>query len=147
MDDGPRFFTIEEANQLVSSLEIEFGRIAKARAELGPLIEALGGADASVAILHDGGDPPAGKERDAERLRTLAAEITESVERVNDLGCLVKDVEIGLVDFYAMQDGEPILLCWQFGEPQVAHWHGVEEGFSGRRPIEGVEIERPEFLN
>ena len=147
MDDGPRFFTIEEANQLVSSLEIEFGRIAKARAELGPLIEALGGADASVAILHDGGDPPAGKERDAERLRTLAAEITESVERVNELGCLVKDVEIGLVDFYAMQDGEPILLCWQFGEPAVTHWHGVDEGYAARKPIEGVAVRPPSFLN
>jgi hypothetical protein len=147
MDDGPRFFTIEEANQLVSSLEIEFGRIARARAELGPLIEALGGADASVAILHDGGDPPPGKERDADRLRTLASEITESVERVNELGCLVKDVELGLVDFYAMQDGEPILLCWQFGEPAVTHWHGVDEGYAGRKPIDGVTIRPPSFLN
>ena len=60
---------------------------------------------------------------------------------------VVKDLEAGLVDFYAMQEGEPIFLCWQFGEPQIAHWHGVEEGFSGRRPIEGVEIQPPEFLN
>lgn len=147
MDDGPRFFSIEEANQLVSALEIEFGRIARARSELGPLIEALGGADASVAILHEGGEAPPGKEHDAERLRTLAAEITESVERVNELGCLVKDVELGLVDFYTMQDGEPVLLCWQFGEPAVTHWHGVDEGYAGRKPIEGVALRRPSFLN
>jgi hypothetical protein len=147
MDDGPRFFTIEEANELVSSLEIEFGRIARARAELGPLIEALGGADASVAILHDGEAAPPGRERVADRLRRLAAEITESVERVNEFGCLVKDVELGLVDFYAMQDGEPVFLCWQFGEPAVIHWHGVDEGYAGRKPIEGVSVRPPSFLN
>ena len=147
MDEGPRFFTIEEANELVSSLEIEFGRIARARAELAPLIEALGGAEASVAILHDGGDPPPGREGDAERLRRLAAEITESVERVNDLGCLVKDIELGLVDFYASQEGETVFFCWQFGEPAVSHWHGVDEGYAARRPLEGVSVPPPSFLN
>ncbi len=147
MDEGPRFFTVEEANRLVSSLEIEFGRIARARAELAPLIAALGGADASVAILHDGDEAPPGRERDAERLRRVAAEITDAVERVNDLGCLVKDLELGLVDFYAMQDGEPVFLCWQFGEPAVAHWHPVEAGFAARQPIEGVSIEPPPFPN
>jgi hypothetical protein len=147
MDDGPRFFTIEEANELVSSLEIEFGRIARARGELAPLIEALGGADASVAILHEGEEAPPGQEPAADRLRRLAAEITESVERVNELGCLVKDVELGLVDFYAMQDGEPVFLCWQFGEPAVSHWHAVDEGYAGRKPIEGVSVRPPSFPN
>jgi len=147
MDDGPRFFTIEEANELVSSLEIEFGRIARARGELAPLIESLGGADAAVSILHDEEVAPPGREKDAERLRRLAAEITDAVERVNDLGCLVKDLELGLVDFYAMQEGEPVLLCWQFGEPAITHWHGVDEGYAARKPLEGVSVRPPSFLN
>ena len=147
MDEGPRFFTVEEANALVGALQIEFGRIARARAELAPLIEALGGAEVSVAILHDGDDPPPGRERDAERLRALAAEITDAVERVNDLGCLVKDLELGLVDFYALQEGEPVFLCWQFGEPAITHWHGVDEGYAGRKPLEGVSVRPPSFLN
>jgi hypothetical protein len=147
MDDGPRFFTVEEANALVSSLEIEFGRIARARSALGPLIEALGGAEAAVAILHEDGEPPPGREADAERLRRTAAEITESVERVNELGCLVKDLERGLVDFYALEDDEPVFLCWQYGEPAVAHWHGVDEGFAARKPIAGVEVRPPAWPN
>jgi hypothetical protein len=147
MDEGPRFFTVEEANGLVSSLEIEFGRIARARGELAPLIEALGGADEAVAILHDGEAAPPGREKDAERLRRLAAEITDAIERVNEMGCLVKDIELGLVDFHAMQDGEPVLLCWQFGEPAVAHWHGVDEGYAGRKPLEGVSVRPPAFPN
>lgn len=147
MDEGPRFFSVEEANGLVSHLEIEFGRIARARGELAPLIEALGGADAAVAILHDAEAPPAGREREAERLRRLAAEITDAVERVNELGCLVKDLELGLVDFYAMQEGEPVFLCWQFGEPAVTHWHGVDEGYAARKPLEGVNVRPPGLLN
>jgi hypothetical protein len=147
MDEGPRFFTVEEANALVSSLEIEFGRVARARAELGPLIESLGGADVAVAILHEGGEPPAGRERDAARLQALAAEITDAVGRVNDMGCLVKDLERGLVDFYAVEDDEAVFLCWQYGEPAVTHWHGVDEGFAGRKPIEGAPVRRPAWRN
>ena len=145
MDEGPRFFTLEEANALVPSLQIEFGRIARARAEIGPVIAALGGADASMLILQEDGAAPPGREAEAERLRALAAEITEAVERVNDLGCLVKDVDAGLVDFYALQDGDPVFLCWQFGEPAISSWHGLEEGFSGRKPIEGAEIPSPDW--
>jgi hypothetical protein len=46
-----------------------------------------------------------------------------------------------------MQDGEPVFLCWQFGEPAVTHWHGVDEGYAGRKPIEGVSVRPPSFPN
>lgn len=147
MDEGPRFFTVEEANALVAALELEFGRIAQARSELGPLIQALGGPDEAVAILHDEAPPPRGREPQAERLRRAAADITGAVERVNALGCLVKDVEMGLVDFYAMVDGEPAFLCWQFGERAISHWHGLEEGYAARKLIEGAPVPPPAFLN
>ncbi len=145
MDDGPRFFTLDEANALVPTLQIEFGRIARARSEIGPAIVALGGAEASMAILQQGAEAPPGREADAARLRALAGEITDAVERVNDLGCLVKDVDAGLVDFYAFQDGDPVFLCWQFGEPAISTWHGLEEGFAGRKPIEGAEVPQPDW--
>jgi hypothetical protein len=147
MEDGPRFFTVEEANALVSTLEIEFGRIAQVRSRLGPLIQALGGPDEAVAILQDGAPLPEGLEAEAGELRELAGEITGAVERVNGLGCLVKDVELGLVDFYALVDGEPAFLCWQFGEPSIAHWHPLDEGFASRKPISGVSLPEPGFLN
>ena len=145
MDEGPRFFTLEEANALVPTLQIEFGRIARARADIGPVIAALGGAEPSMAILQEPAADPPGLEAEASRLRALAAEITEAVERVNDLGCLVKDVDTGLVDFYALQDGDPVFLCWQFGEPAISTWHGLEDGFAGRRPIDGAEVPSPDW--
>jgi hypothetical protein len=146
MDEGPHFFTVEEANALVFALQLEFGRLAGLRAELGPLIESFGSADVAVALLR-GEEPPPGREADAEHLGRLAGEITAVLERVNAMGCLVKDVETGLVDFYAVVDGEPVFLCWQFGEPAVSHWHSLEEGFAGRKRIEGVSVRSPAFRN
>ncbi len=147
MDEVARVFTVDEANALVPTLELEFSRVARLRSELRPLIESLGGADVAVAILQQGARPDRGREPDAVRLKRLADEIAAAVERVNGLGCVVKDLDLGLVDFYAVQENQPVFLCWQFGERAVAHWHPVDEGFDARQPIEGVEIEPPEFLN
>jgi hypothetical protein len=147
MDEGPRFFTVDEANALVAALQLEFGRIAQARSVLAPLIQALGGPDEAVAILQEGAPTPPGREGEAQQLRHLAGEITGAVERVNAHGCLVKDVEAGLVDFYAMVDDEPAFLCWQFGERAVTHWHALDEGFAGRKPLEGAAVPPPAFLS
>jgi hypothetical protein len=146
MEEGPRFFTVEEANALVGALEIEFGRVARIRSELAPLIESFG-AERATELLQEKAEAPPGREEDARRLVALAGEITGAVERMNAMGCLVKDLESGLVDFYAIQDEEPVFLCWQFGEPSVSHWHPLDEGFAGRRPIEGLETRPPAFMN
>jgi hypothetical protein len=147
MSEGPRFYTVEEANAVVPTLQFEFGLVAATRAELVRVVTALGGAEVAVAVLQDEQAAPEGLEPEAARLRALAAEVSAAVERVNELGCLVKDVEQGLVDFYAELDGETVFLCWQFGEPAVTHWHGLEEGFAGRQPIEGAAPPPPAFVN
>ena len=146
MDEGPRFFTVEEANGLVAALEIEFGRVARIRSELAPLVESMG-AEVASRILQEEGAAPAGREEAARHLVALAAEITAAVERINAMGCLVKDLEAGLVDFYALKDDEPVFLCWQFGERAVGHWHALDEGFGGRKPIEGAASPEPSFPN
>jgi hypothetical protein len=147
MDEVPRIFTLEEANDLVATLEVEFGRIARLRGELVPLVESLGGPEVAMAILQNEREMPPGREADLERLKDRAAAVAAIVEQVNGLGCLVKDVELGLVDFYSMRENEPVFLCWQFGEPAVTHWHALDEGFSRRKPVEGITVEPPTFLN
>jgi hypothetical protein len=57
------------------------------------------------------------------------------VEALQELGVAVKDLDRGLVDFPALRDGEEVLLCWQLGEEKVGYWHGVDEGFAGRREL------------
>jgi hypothetical protein len=66
----------------------------------------------------------------------LAGELQDLVDRLIALGLQVKDVEAGLVDFPALRDGEEVLLCWRVGEAAVEWWHGHDEGFAGRRPID-----------
>ena len=139
-------FTVAEANELVPDLTLAFGRLGRLRGEASAHVEALGGGDVAMAVL-EGGEAPEGHEGTARRLRALVDEINAVVEQVNGMGCLVKDIEAGLVDFYGVRDEEPVFLCWQFGEPAVAHWHPVEAGFAARQPIEGVTIEPPPFPN
>ena len=147
MSHVPRLFTVDEANALVPQLQLELAQVAKLRGELTVAIEALGGADAAVAVLHHDAPPPAGREAEAEELKSLAGRIQEIVGRIGSMGAVVKDLEAGLVDFYSVVDGEPVFLCWQLGEPAVAHWHRVDEGFAGRQPIEGIEYEPPAYPN
>jgi hypothetical protein len=67
---------------------------------------------------------------------TLIAAIDECVRRVSAYGVLVKDMETGLVDFPARRQGREIYLCWRLGEPHVAWWHPIEDGFAGRQPLD-----------
>jgi hypothetical protein len=65
-----------------------------------------------------------------------AAMLKTAIEAVQDTGCLVKDLDIGLVDFPTLFKGVEVYLCWKLGEPKIEFWHGVDEGFRGRKPID-----------
>jgi hypothetical protein len=71
------------------------------------------------------------QERDA-----TAAQVNSAIETVHSYGCQVKDLEMGLVDFPTLYRGSEVLLCWRFGENGIRFWHGLEEGFRGRKPID-----------
>jgi len=70
------------------------------------------------------------------RRETSAAGLKEAIEKVHSFGCYVKDLDVGLVDFPTRYRGEQVLLCWKLGEPGIAWWHGEQEGFRGRKPID-----------
>ena len=70
-----------------------------------------------------------------ERLDEEVAGIARCVARIHEAGGLVKDLDAGLVDFPARREGVEVLLCWRLGEDEVGFWHGLEEGFSGRKPL------------
>jgi hypothetical protein len=59
------------------------------------------------------------------------------MDQIEDSGCIVKDLDVGLVDFPALLGEEQVLLCWKLGEPRIEYWHRNEEGFGGRKPIDG----------
>lgn len=73
--------------------------------------------------------------RKAEREKAIQR-IKDAIAEIDATGVQVKDLDIGLLDFPCNVEGEIILLCWKLGEPRITHWHGLIEGFAGRKPID-----------
>ena len=77
------------------------------------------------------------------RMAARRAERDKTEQRIKDVlaeidatGVQVKDLDMGLLDFPCIVDGKTILLCWKVGEDRITHWHGLEEGYAGRKPID-----------
>src|SRR5215472_7885024 len=73
--------------------------------------------------------------RRAERAKA-EQQAKDALAEIDSVGVQVKDLSIGLLDFPCEVEGQIILLCWKLGEPAITHWHGLREGFAGRKPID-----------
>ncbi|MEJ7654401.1 MAG: DUF2203 domain-containing protein [Chloroflexia bacterium] len=78
-----------------------------------------------------------GEEKTFRRKRLLdaPAQVRQGIEQIHALGCEIKDIETGLLDFPSELDGREILLCWRLDEPSVQYWHDRDQGFASRRPV------------
>lgn len=65
----------------------------------------------------------------------LASALRDAVSEIESNGCVVNDLEMGLVDFPSIVNDEQVFLCWKLGEPDIRFWHGIHEGFAGRKPL------------
>jgi hypothetical protein len=121
-----RHYTAEAANLLLPVVGRIVRRIRNARRRL-----ALEGFDTRFATLSEltGGSWP-GREHAA-----AALEVALGFDRLEKLDIVVRDLERGVIDFPSLLGAEEIYLCWVLDEPAVRHWHTVEAGFGGRRPI------------
>jgi hypothetical protein len=135
---APRYFTLDEAQEALGELRPLAEQMVERRREL---VEAQARRAALGAqVGQNGGDltPADFVEADAE-LEQAAAALAACVEPIQAAGALVKDLDMGLLDFPSLRDGEEILLCWHVGEDEIRYWHGVDEGFAGRKPLEGSD--------
>ena len=135
---APRYFTLEEANAALDELRPVAEQMVAKRREL---VDAQGRRAALGAqVGANGGDlTPSDFAEADEELERAASELARCVERIQAEGVLVKDLDQGLLDFPALRGDEEVLLCWHVGEHEIAYWHGLEEGFAGRKPIDDVE--------
>jgi hypothetical protein len=78
------------------------------------------------------------------RRESAARQLRGAIEQVQELGCMVKDLDTGLVDFPTLFRGVEVLLCWKLGEPAIGYWHGMDEGFRGRKAIDQDFLEHHE---
>ncbi len=90
-----------------------------------------------VADILDTGRRIRGLEEGDETLGHLQEELAENLRELADMGCYFKDWDfsVGLVDFPAVIDGETVFLCWRSDENRLAWYHGIEDGYQGRRPL------------
>ncbi|MFQ5945126.1 MAG: DUF2203 domain-containing protein [Anaerolineae bacterium] len=122
-----KHFTPEEANATLPQLKPLVGellsyreQIIAARTELGPVLESAefnGGSQRSSEVVE------------------LFGRTERCVQRIHALGCVLKDINQGLVDFPSHREGRQVFLCWKHGEERVGFWHDAESGFAGRQPL------------
>jgi len=130
----PRYFTPDEANAALDEVRPLAQKLVAHRKNLERAEQER--AEIATRIAGNGGGIDTGRfqalEKRAERARVG---IARCVNGIHALGAIVKDLDQGLVDFPAHHAGEEVLLCWRVGEPEIEYWHGLEEGFAGRKPL------------
>ena len=122
-----RHFTAAEANQILPQVRALVGQVLQARQkivdahpELAPMLD---------RAIGNGGSKKAGD------MVVEFKRIEDNVQALQSLGCILKDIATGLVDFPSIRNGREVLLCWKYNEPQVLYWHDLQSGFAGRQPI------------
>ena len=133
-----RYFTLAEANAMIPRLEAAFGRVMQMRLRLKAVFRQLddrGYAPESddFEVVVEGA--PEGVAQARAVLKGLVEALRDELVALDACGCVVKDVETGLVDWFSRRQGRDIFLCWRLGEEEVGHWHDIDAGFAGRRPV------------
>jgi hypothetical protein len=131
-----RFFTKTEAERLLADVEPAIGEAIRWKAEFqaaeGDLQRARHRITMSGGVQLDRPGFNKMKRRRDDGVNGLKA----AIDRIHSFGCLVKDLDIGLIDFPTLLRGREVYLCWKLGETGIRFWHGVDEGFSGRKAID-----------
>lgn len=132
---GITFFTLDEAQALLPKVRQQLTLLREIRRRI-----VAQQAKVDIEEMTAGGAP------DPRRIQGLLAAIDTDVQAFHKalegfqaLGCELKDLERGLVDFYSMRGNEVVFLCWMDGEESIAWWHPLDSGVKGRRPIDGPD--------
>jgi hypothetical protein len=131
-----RTFTLDEAQMMLPVLESLLRHAVESKKALEKIEEEQQALAARVFL--SGGmlvDIAAAKARKQAQEAALQR-AKDALQEIEATGVQVKDLDLGLLDFPCAVDDEIILLCWRLGEDKIAHWHGMEEGFKGRKPID-----------
>ncbi len=127
MDEFERLFTLEEANTALEDLRPLVEELMACRDELLAIRP-----EVAAGLERARGN---GGTRATATLITTLERIRGLVDRIQETGALVKDIDSGLLDFPSERGGQVVFLCWKFGETSVGFWHDLEDGFAGRQPI------------
>jgi hypothetical protein len=135
-EDDPKYFSLTEAERLRVQLEpvlIEAMEARRKMAEVEVKLRAIGERIERSGGLMISYEDAAKVRREHTRLEDA---VRGALERIHSTGCVVKDLDVGLLDFPARINDEEVYLCWRLGEGRIRFYHRQDEGFSGRKPID-----------
>ena len=132
----PKRFTLVQAQSLIPQLDRLLRDAVQAKSEYQAAEQVIQEFTERVMMM---GGIAVNRDKAVEsrsRRDAAAAQLRASIEQVQELGCVIKDLDIGLIDFPTLFRGVEVYLCWKLGESGIEFWHTVDEGFSGRKPID-----------
>jgi hypothetical protein len=135
-EDGQRTFNLTEAERTRAELEPVLLEAMEARRRAKAINEKM--TELATQIQLSGGMRFDYQEAGQQRLEQnqLESSIAKAVEKIHSTGCVVKDLDVGLLDFPARLNDEDVYFCWRVGEDRIRFYHRQDEGFAGRRPID-----------
>jgi hypothetical protein len=132
----PRYFTLAQAERLLPKVEQRIRDALFVKSEYQRAEDAIRATTKHIFLSGGAAVDPA-------RLVTLkstrdaaGAKVQSLCEDIQELGCFVKDLDIGLLDFPTLYRDEEVYLCWRLGEDRIRFWHPIEAGFRGRKSID-----------
>ena len=132
----PRYFTLAQAQRALPEVERALRDALFHRAEAVNAYKELEQHSERVRMLGGMRVNPGEVLALKSRLETSSAALKDAIEQVENTGAQIKDLDTGLIDFLARYGGRDVCLCWKLGESQIGFWHGINEGFRGRKPID-----------
>jgi hypothetical protein len=130
----PKIFTLEEANQLIPQLRLLLMALIEKRDKIHFRQKEVN-AIRKMANNNGNNLKALGLVRKEQELKELVNEFNDDVQKIHDLGCELKDINLGLVDFRSKREGRIVYLCWKLDEDEVLFWHDLDAGFAGRQPL------------
>ena len=127
-----RHFTVEQADATLPLVRRIVGDLLQLHPRWRAAVTAF---ETEQAVVTAAGETDAARLARLEAGR-LAGEIEACLEELEQIGCVFKGFDAGLVDFPSWLDGREVYLCWQLDEPRVEHWHEIDGGFAGRQPLD-----------
>jgi hypothetical protein len=139
-----QYFTVAEANRMIPELERGYGRMTQLHTLMRDVygrLEDAGFAPESPQFELSPEGASSKVVADRAELKALHDELAAQLHHWEARGCVIKSIESGLADWYALFRGREIFLCWRLGEKEVGWWHELDAGFPGRRPVSELDRE------
>lgn len=134
-EEDKHYFTVREVEALIPRLEELMRRVGQAHTETGRLRTALEAAQRRVVLAGGSRLQPEWWRRHKAGIEGASREVRARLRDILTTGGVPKDLELGLIDFLGRVSGRDVNLCWRYGEKHVRFWHGLDEGYGGRKPI------------